>query len=150
MTDAQVRTGVGLFWIAAHLIVLATILVCYSMGGFEFDQMTTLLAVVIPMFAGVTLVVVRFVARHRYDLRRGRRVSGMYAALVWIFPVAFTIVVLWVVIGRATNRVFETFDQAKLFLGILEALFVTYVANLLAPLFGATPDEMQAQRNPET
>jgi hypothetical protein len=29
MTDARLRTHIGLFWIGAHLLVLGTILTCF-------------------------------------------------------------------------------------------------------------------------
>jgi lysylphosphatidylglycerol synthetase-like protein (DUF2156 family) len=148
ITDAQLRTRIGLFWVAAHVAVVLTILGCYSFGGFEFDELTTLLAVVVPLFAGVTLVVVRFFTQHRHSLAQGRPVSVPYVTLVWLFAVAFAVTVLWAIIGRATNRVFATFDQAKIFLASLEGLYVVYVTNLLAPLFGVKPEEMAQRDDP--
>ena len=145
ITDAQLRTHIGLFWIVAQLAVLATIFVCYSLGGFEFDELTTLLAVVLPLFAGVSTVVVRFFAQNRHSIARGRPVAGTFVALVWLFAVAFALTVVWVIVGRATNRLFDTFDQAKLFLAGLEVVYVVYVAQLLAPLFGVKPEEMRQQ-----
>ncbi|HEX8152909.1 MAG TPA: hypothetical protein VF698_07285 [Thermoanaerobaculia bacterium] len=149
ITDAQLRSHIGLFWVGAQLAVLGTIFVCYQLGGFEFDELTTLLAVVLPLFAGVSIVVVRFFAQNRHSIARGQPVTGTYVALVWLFAVALAVTVVWVIVGRATNRVFDTFDQAKLFLAGLEVVYVVYIAQLLAPLFGVKPEEMR-QREPRT
>ena len=65
------------------------------------SEVTTLLAVVLPLFAGVATVVLRFFAQNRHSIAKGRPVTGTYVALVWLFAVAFTITVMWVIVGRA-------------------------------------------------
>jgi Na+/proline symporter len=106
--------------------------------------MTTLLAVVIPMFAGTSTVIVRYFAQHRHDSPKGKRVNVAFATLTWLLPVVFTFTILLTIVLRATNRAFDDFDQAKLFLAGLEALFVAYIAYVLAPLFDADPATLRA------
>jgi len=143
MTDAQLRTRIGLFWVFAHFGVILTIIGCFFLRGFEFDQLTTLLAIVVPMFAGVTTVIIRYFAQHRHAHPKGKPVNAAFVTLTWMLPVLFVLLILATIILRATNRAFDDFDQAKLFLTALEALYVTYTGYLLAPLFGVTPEAMR-------
>ncbi|HTD83290.1 MAG TPA: hypothetical protein VK648_05800 [Gemmatimonadaceae bacterium] len=144
MTDAELRTRIGLFWVITHFAIIATIIVCFFLGGYEFPDMTTLLAIVVPMFAGITTVVIRYFAQHRHDAPRGKRVNAAYVTLTWLLPVLFSMTIALTIILRALNRAFEDFDQAKLFLTALEALYVTYTGYLLAPLFGVEPDALRS------
>jgi hypothetical protein len=51
------------------------------------------------------------------------------------------------IILRARNQAFATFDQCKLFLTAVEALYVVYTSTLLAPLFNARPEDLR--KNPQ-
>jgi lysylphosphatidylglycerol synthetase-like protein (DUF2156 family) len=149
MTNTQLRTRVGLFWVFAHFAILSTIIICFFLQGFEFDEMTTLLAVIIPMFAGTTTIIVRYFATHASDTDAGTSINLPYIVLTTALPVLFTITILATIILRARNQAFATFDQCKLFLTAIEAVYVVYTSVLLAPLFNAKPEDFrQAAREP--
>jgi lysylphosphatidylglycerol synthetase-like protein (DUF2156 family) len=145
MTNSQLRTRIGLFWVFAHFVILSVVIICFFLGGFEFDEMTTLLAVIVPMFAGTTTVIVRYFAAHAHDTAKGARVNLPYVVLTVTLPILFTLTILSTVILRARNQAFANFDQCKLFLTAVEAIYVVYTSALLAPLFHAKPEEMRQQ-----
>jgi lysylphosphatidylglycerol synthetase-like protein (DUF2156 family) len=78
MTDTTLRTRVGLFWVFAHFAIITAIIICFFLKGFEFDEMTTLLAVIIPMFAGTTTVIVRYFTQHAQETLQGSNVNTPY------------------------------------------------------------------------
>jgi lysylphosphatidylglycerol synthetase-like protein (DUF2156 family) len=147
MTDTTLRTRVGLFWVFAHFAIITTIIICFFLKGFEFDEMTTLLAVIIPMFAGTTTVIVRYFTQHAQETQQGTNVNTPYIVLTSALPILFTITILATIILRARNQAFATFDQCKLFLTAVEALYVVYTSTLLAPLFNARPEDLR--KNPQ-
>jgi Na+/H+-translocating membrane pyrophosphatase len=135
MRDIELRTFVGIFWVATQFLTLIVIVTCFFLHGFEFDEFTTLLSIVIPMFAGVTTMIVKYFAKHRHSVARGRSLSSGYVILTWLLPSVFSILVIVTIIARATNRAFDNFEQAKLFLTTLESVYVGYIGYLFAPLF---------------
>jgi lysylphosphatidylglycerol synthetase-like protein (DUF2156 family) len=144
MTDTTLRTRTGLFWVFAHFAIIITIIICFFLKGFEFDELTTLLAVIIPMFAGTTTVIVRYFTQHAHDAPQGATVNTPYVILTTALPLLFTLTIFATIILRARNQAFATFDQCKLFLTAVEALYVVYTSTLLAPLFNAKPEDLRA------
>jgi lysylphosphatidylglycerol synthetase-like protein (DUF2156 family) len=142
MTDVQLRTRIGLFWIFAHFAIISMVIACFFLHGFEFDEMTTLLAVIVPMFAGTTTVILRYFTAHAQDAMSGAQVNAPYIIVTVTLPLLFSITILATVILRARNLAFDTFDECKLFLTATEAVYVVYTSIVLAPLFKAKPEDL--------
>jgi lysylphosphatidylglycerol synthetase-like protein (DUF2156 family) len=146
MTDTTLRTRAGLFWVFAHFAIITTIIVCFFLKGFEFDEMTTLLAVIVPMFAGTTTVIVRYFTQHAQDAPQGAIINTPYIVLTSALLLLFTLTIFATIILRARNQAFATFDQCKLFLTAVEAFYVVYTSTLLAPLFNVRPEDLRKQQ----
>ena len=51
MTEVQLKSRVGLFLIISHFSIILFIVILYLFNGFLFEEMTTAIALIIPMFS---------------------------------------------------------------------------------------------------
>lgn len=147
MTDARLRTAVGLFWVASQLVVFLVIGVARMMGGFEPEDVKGLVEITLPMFSGLGTVVIRYFARHRHDTAAGELLNLPYVVLTWGLPLLFSMLVIGAIILRALNLAFDDIEELKFTLATLQTIYVGYIAILLAPLFETS--EAEIVRKPE-
>src|SRR5438105_4331354 len=100
MRDSQLRTSIGLFWVIAHIGVVLTICICFASGGFEFEDASTLLAIVLPMFSGISTVIVKYFAKHRHGVPKGHALAAAYVILTYLLPVVFTGLIIGIIIAK--------------------------------------------------
>src|SRR4051812_2960663 len=90
IAESRVQSIVGLFLIISQFIVLVTTVYLYVSGGFRFDEMTTLVSLLTPMFAVHTTTIVKFFVATRYTVSvHPTRVSWRFVFLALFFPVLF-------------------------------------------------------------
>ena len=59
MTARTIQAIVGVLFILSHIAVLCLIAAFYIGQGFTYEEMTTTISIVAPVFAGYTLIIVR-------------------------------------------------------------------------------------------
>jgi hypothetical protein len=59
MTRARIRDGVAVLFIISHFLLIVLIGIFYVLRGFTFEEATTAIAIVTPVFAGHTTLIVR-------------------------------------------------------------------------------------------
>jgi hypothetical protein len=141
MTENSLRDNIGIFIIVANLLVVGIALVMYFLGGFLFAEVTTTIALIVPMFSVYTTAIIRsIIARRRQSVDSSHTVTKSYAFVVWFFPVVFTAYLIVLVVLKSYNVGFSTFEQFKAFLIASETIFGTYVGIVLSSMFRIKED----------
>ncbi|SRR6266404_2893941 len=135
MTESKTRTALGLFLVVSHFAVLLLTITLHFYGGFTFDEMTTAVAIITPMFASFTTVVVSHVIAERSEVRASGKVSGAFAFLSFFFPVLFVGFLVAVILLRAFNLAIENFEHFKVLLALGETAFAVYIGQFIRSLF---------------
>ncbi len=136
MTERGLKNRVGLFLIAVHLFIIVLVLVCFAVGGFDFDEMTTVLAVIVPMFAGYSTAVISHIVNERFVLKdTSKPVSGMFASLAFVLPTLFAMLIVAAILLQARGLTFADFEQFKKSVILIESLFAVYIGRLIFSMF---------------
>ena len=136
MTERRLQGQIGLFIIFANVLVTLEVITFYFAGGIDFDEMTTSIALIAPMFSVYTTAIIKsIIANRRLITDRSARVSSQYILVSWLFPLLFTGWLTTLVALRAYNVGFETFEQFKWLLIASESIFGAYVGLLLGSMF---------------
>jgi hypothetical protein len=136
MTERQLKYSCGLLLVTSHLALIFFVIWLYFKNGFSIDEFTTVLAVITPMFAGYTTSILAVVIAERRLLKdKTPKVTVVYMALSFIFPVIFVGMLFVAVFLKARNEVFPDFETFKRFLLILESIFAAYVGMFVYSMF---------------
>jgi hypothetical protein len=129
------------------------VLVAYFLGGFHFDELTTTLSIMIPLFATYTTAVLKTFAK---ELDGGRRtvsppVEGPIVFLTFFLIALLACFVFTIVVLKTTNLAFENFEQFKGLLAMSEVLFGIYIGYVVGALFDLEkpPTNTQALAEPK-
>lgn len=135
MTEGRIRTALALFIVASHFGAIILVLGLFFVHGFLFEEMTTTLAIVVPMFASYTTAIVRYIIKHRHSPRSQRIVTLEFALLAFSLPLIFVLCVFAMIVAKGFSLAFQNFDQFKTLLAVLESLFGLYVGYFATELF---------------
>ena len=140
MATSTFRSILGFGLVFAHFVTAVTVFVFYQRGGFLFDEMTTTIALIVPMFAAHTSVVVRYVIRNRTRRAKIKKehLSAPFIALSSIIVLLYLSSIVAIVYLKAYNIAFSTFEQFKTTLALVETVFAVYVASFVQSLFEGT------------
>lgn len=136
MTKTRIRDFIAVLFVLSHFWLILLVGILYVYRGFTFEEMTTTIAIVVPMTAAYTTAVVRFVLSGQ-DMHGD---SGAVERFVYVFislfiPILFVAVLTALIFLRAYNVGVSTFEQFKILLGIVEAVFASYVGLVISALF---------------
>jgi hypothetical protein len=150
VTERQLRYRSGVFLIILHVFVLLSIVLLRFLGGFEKQEFTTLMGVVMPMFSGYTSAIITFIVKDRHVLvDTSQKVTGVYAGLLFGLPTLLVVVISTAIWLQAYKRAFENFEDFKTFVMAFESAFAVYVSVVVYALFepkALTPQKQQ--KNP--
>ena len=135
MYERNLKKAISVFVTLSHIMMFVTFIAFYSIRGFTFEEMTTCLALMGPVFSGFTTIIFKNVIQEKYITRGGRRVSGLYVFHSFLLPGALVGLIFAAVFLKAFNQVFSSFEQFKLTLGLIEAAFAAYVGQFLSSLY---------------
>jgi hypothetical protein len=136
MTDLQLRNWVGLFLVIAQFSLIAMVLILWASTRFLFEEMTTTIALLTPMFAIYTTSVVKHLISHRNQTGRpGHRVSPAFSFISFFFPCAFVAGLAAMIWLKSRGSVFASMEQFKTALGIVQTSFAVYLGLLINSLF---------------
>jgi len=136
MTETGVRQTIGVSLVLAHLIVMGLLFVLFVLNGFTFDELTTAIAIISPMFAVYTTGIVRYIidSRSLPKMEEGP-VRGSFVFLSFLMAFLFTAALVSMVLLKAFNMAFSNFEQFKHSLTIIEIIFAVYVGQIVGSLF---------------
>ena len=136
MTEDGVRDSLSYFLVIAHFSILVLVIVAWAFHGFTFSQMTTTVALIIPMFATYTTSIIQYVTAHRSIIPQvSPSVTATFAFISFLLPSIFVILLLLMITLKVLNIGFNDFDQFKIALALCEAAFGIYVGKVVTSLF---------------
>jgi hypothetical protein len=139
MTARTIQAIVGVIFIVSHFAVLILVAAFYILRGFTFEEMTTTISIIAPVFAGYTLIIVRAIMAERRDGDKGPKVKErfLFTFLSLFVPVVFVLVLVAIILLRAYNVGISSFEQFKTMLAIVEGVFAVYLGPIVQALFSA-------------
>ena len=104
---------------------ISTLLLCFLGGGFDADQLTTLIAMVAPMFACYGVAALRFIASENLGSSDPDAVQPGFALIMIAFlvPGIFALFVITLMVLQAKWTAATNFEQYKRILFAFEAIF---------------------------
>lgn len=147
MTEHKLRDRVGLFLIISNILVVVAAIALYFLGGFLFDEITTTIALIVPMFSVYTTAIIKSIIANKQELvDSSPLVSGAYVFIAWLFPIVFTLYLIALVFLKAYNVGFSSFEQFKAFLIASETIFGAYLGLVLSSMFRITKERSRNNR----
>ena len=136
MTEMGLRNRIGILLIISNLLVVGSTVGLFLLNGFLYEEMTTTIALVVPMFSVYTTAIIKSIIANRAKLYDDTAVvSPQYTFVSWFFPIVFTVYLVALVFLKAFNIGFSTFEQFKGLLVGSEALFGAYVGLVVGSMF---------------
>lgn len=136
MTEGNLKYTVGIFLIASHIGLICYAMALFFQNGYNMDELTTVMAVVTPVFAGYTTSIIAFIIKNSKATQDTTVLVNLpYIILTLALP-ALLVGVIAIAIGlKAHNQAFANFEDFKRFLLLVESLFAAYVGMFVYSLF---------------
>lgn len=136
MTESRLRAILGILLIVSQFgVILATVYV-YVRGGLKFDEMTTAVALLVPMFAVHTTTVVKFFIAHKHVTNpREVPVTNTFVFLSFFFPVVFVLALLCVIGLKSYGIALASFVEFKAALALVQTCFAVYIGLFISSLY---------------
>jgi hypothetical protein len=143
MTARTIQAIVGVIFIVSHFAVLILVAAFYIARGFTFEEMTTTISIVAPVFAGYTLIIVRAIMAERTqsDAIPKPKERFLFVFLSLFVPLVFVSVLVAIICLRAYNVGISSFEQFKTMLALVEGVFAVYLGPIIQSLFSAGKQE---------
>lgn len=145
MTEARLKTFLGIGMILAH----AFILIYVVLGFFStprrllFDEMTTAAGIIAPMFAGHTTLILAWILRNKNVLvDTTDRINALAVFGSLFFPVLFVGALFACAFAQFHGVGFQSFEQFKTAIGLVEVSFGVYVGRLITTWFGEAAENI--------
>ncbi len=108
----------------------------YFFGGFLFEEMTTTIALIIPMFSIYTTSIIKYIIANKNKIETELKlINKAYAFIAFAIPLIFVLLILSIVFMKVFNIGFSSFEQFKTMLAISETAFGAYIGLVLTSLF---------------
>jgi hypothetical protein len=135
------RIQLGLFMIISHFLILLEVIILWTFHGFLFEEMTTSLGLIGPLFAGYTTVIIAYIIDHASVLKDdGPRPSVAFRTVSFMIPALFVAVIASSVALWAFKVGFTEFSQFKVLVGLIEGAFGVYVGQFIYAMFKKPAD----------
>jgi hypothetical protein len=139
MTEKTLKNLLGILIISTQVLAIALTLILWVFTGFTFDEMTTTIALIIPMLG----VYIPPLYKYFYDQRLSsqlsnqgdRNLSASYIFTVLLFPSFLILLLIASIMLKALNVRFSSFEEFKGMLTIIQFLFGAYAMQLITRLF---------------
>lgn len=136
MNELNFKIALGAFVIFANFFTLFLVIVFYLLGGFTFDEMTTSVALIVPMFSVYTSAIVKFIYDSRYArTSRGKKLGKPFVVFGFSIVALFATYLSAIIFAKAYNYGFGSFENFKIMLAMSEAIFGIYLGVLLTSTF---------------
>lgn len=131
------KERIAFFMVTSHAGLIFLTIWFAACGGFTFNQATTTLGLIGPLFVGYTSVIVSFYVRHRHESDHvdSPTVNRGYTVLSWFFPVFLASLLLAAILGYVYGKGIEEFDNFVKAIGIIEGICGIYVGQFIYSMF---------------
>jgi hypothetical protein len=146
MTEQQLKVRLGFTIIGLNIGILIIQALFFYTGGFNFDQVTTVIAVTTPMFSCHAVAALRYLASERFVKNdESKKLTPSFILLSFLTPVAFAFAIAATMYMQAKGgSTFSNFEEFKRALLLLEALFSAYVGNTIYAMFSPVEESHKA------
>jgi hypothetical protein len=134
MTTSNVRsTLIGIIFFGYIVIMLSAIAV-WLFNGFDFDEFTTTIAVILPLLSSHVATVVTFTQKPPQEqvLNDDQKLTGLNAAIAITPPTLLITLIFAAILLKGLNLISIDFPQFKIFLTVINSMFGAYVATLVS------------------
>ena len=116
------------------MLTFGILIFLWQRGGFLFDEMVTVFAIMAPLFAAYTSISIKYVFRTAASRRKGKKWSLVSVFVALLFPIAFLLIVNGLLFYKAfgADTYFENVIRA---FGLIETSFAAYVGQVVNQLF---------------
>jgi Na+/H+ antiporter NhaD/arsenite permease-like protein len=136
MSERRLKNAIGMALIAGHFGIIVVVVVLWTRGGYSFEEFTTCLALISPMFLAYTTAAIRYFIKNKDATSvREPRINASFAIVSILVPSAFVSAILAAVVLKAFNVGFDSFEQFKIGLAALQAAFGVYATQVLSSLY---------------
>jgi len=127
----------GLILIISHLVVIFSLILLKLLGGYDMSEFSTLIAIIIPTFAGYTTSIIMFIVKDKYKTKNktDKPVTTAFKFLSLLFPISLTICICISIWLQGFNLAFDNFEDFKHFILIVQSLFSIYSGYLIYTIF---------------
>ena len=138
MNKAKLKNIVSYILIPSHLIVLGIAFVLYIKGGYSFEEFTTLLLIIVPLYATYTTLIIRYLTKDVPPPTTTTTTTTLNPARTFFtiaLPILLTIYFCTIIYLKAYNIGFDSFENFKGLLGVSEVIFGIYVGQFIQSLY---------------
>jgi hypothetical protein len=137
MTELQLRNRLGMAIVSVHFLLIGVVIVLFFAGGFLFPEMTTTVALLVPIFASYTTAVVRETLKTKVAAPdTSETLSPQFVRLSWFTLVVFSLFLVAIILCKALHIGFANFEEFKILLAIGETAFGVYLGMFVKSLYG--------------
>jgi hypothetical protein len=136
MSEHNLKTNVGIFLILSHFIVFIVVMIVSAIGGMDFSETTTSVALIAPMYAAYTTAIIRFIIDNkRKRAVKSPAVTKAYTFISFFIPALFTGAIIIIVVLRGFRIWIRDPDMYKYLIGAMETIFGIYAGLILRDMF---------------
>ncbi|SHG15745.1 hypothetical protein [Bradyrhizobium erythrophlei] len=130
---ANFRYLIATVILVGHLGSSTLLISFWLAGGYTFDEMINVFAVIAPMFAVYLSLMINFAFND--PLKNEPPLNPLAKLFASVFPIAFSLMMMLAITLKAFNAGLQSIDHLIKFLGIIETVMGTYVATVVKNLF---------------
>ena len=136
MKKNKLKNIVSYILLPSHFLVILTAIIFYLMKGFKTSELTTMLAIIVPLFASYTTLISAYLTGpNQSSVEEDTPLNPARVFFSIALPIFFTLFLIAIISLKAFNIGFETFEDFKTLLGISEGIFGVYVGIFIRSLY---------------
>lgn len=136
MTDLQLKDRLAYILFAAKFGVIVWTFFMWMTKGYNFQQLTEILAILIPLFSvHMTIIIKDYLENKEHKKQVGIHIRKPLVFFSQTLPIGYTIYML-LVIAMVPGQD-KAFAQMKTLLGVGETIFGVYLGMIISTLFKA-------------
>lgn len=112
------------------------VVILFLFGGFLFEEMTTTISLIIPMFAAYTTAILKYAIKNKEQINvKSKELNKVFVFISYSIPSLFIVFMVSLIILKACNIGFSSFEKFKLTLVSSETMFGAYIGFIISSLF---------------
>lgn len=132
MKIGQLRSTIISVIFFGYIAILINLIACWMLGGFDFDEFTTTLAVILPLIGAHIATIISFSQNNPRGLDKDSdSIMMLPGAIALTAPALFVTLMFLAILAKAFNVTSITFEQFKILLACINGMFGAYVATLV-------------------
>ncbi|MGO7604758.1 hypothetical protein ACC718_14960 [Rhizobium ruizarguesonis] len=115
-----------------YVAILLLLISCWILDGFDFDEFTTALAVILPLVGAHIATIITFSQNNPRGLEKDAEIIMILpSAIALTTPILFVMLMFLAILAKAFNVTSISFEQFKILLACINGMFGAYVATLV-------------------